>query len=111
MHFNEIDAVLIEVLRESGGHFLFPYQIFNRIKKRDAPLAARIEAEYSAQMGAGAGVYYSPASFVSHALEHINPKYPQELRKVWFDVTPDMQIESVEPGNPTIAAWAWQEDR
>ena len=73
MEYQEVSEILVEILRDAGGSFLFPYQIFNEIESRDENLARRLEAEYSTtpgrpSMGEGSGIYYSPASFIAHAL-------------------------------------------
>ena len=62
-------------------------------------------------MGEGAGIYYSPASFIAHALNHFynGDNYPQ-IDKRWFD-TIDIQVEGITPGNKEgTSIWAWTPD-
>ncbi len=114
MHFHEIEEITIEILQQAAGRFLLPYQIFNRIMMQDTALGQRIQQEYPVQtgnptMGEGAGIYYSPASFVAHAVNHFyNNKedYPL-IEKRWFDAS-DIKIEGITPGNKEgTSIWAW----
>jgi len=113
MHFAEIEKIVIYILKEAGGKYLFPYQIFLRLKIKDLLLAKRIEAEYPVRpgkpsMGEGAGIYYSPASFVAHALSYVHGRktYPL-LDKQWFDAI-DIEIVGIIPGNKEATSiWAW----
>jgi hypothetical protein len=59
-------------------------------------------------MGEGAGIYYSPASFIAHALDHFqrHSSYP-EIDKRWFDSI-DIKVEGIIPGNKEgTSIWAW----
>jgi len=115
MHFEEIRDIVIEILQEAEGKFLLPYQIFERIKIKDPPLAQRIKHKYRSakgkpSMGAGAGIYYSPASFVALALNNFKESHP-EIRKEWFDPS-DISIKEVQPGNEEeVSIWAWKDGR
>ena len=114
MEFHEIEHVVLEVLRETGGQYLLPYQVFTRLKERDPSLGQRIEREYPVQpgnppMGEGAGIYYSPASFVAHALNHfrLNQNHRRHLDKRWLD-TSGVEITGIVPGNKEgTSIWAW----
>jgi len=113
MQFRDIETIAIDILRDSSGKYLLPYQIFNRLKERDPELGRRIEAEYPAHMGnptmgEGAGIYYSPASFVAHALNHFySTGNYASLSKAWFD-TIDIEVVGIIPGNKEATSiWAW----
>lgn len=114
MHFNEVEVFVIDILQNASGKYLLPYQIFTRLKDRDPVLGQRIENEYPVQtgnptMGEGAGIYYSPASFIAHALDHFrgSSNYPQ-IDKRWFDSI-DIKVEGIIPGNKEgTSIWAWE---
>ncbi len=113
MQFREIETIAIDILRDANGKYLLPYQIFNRLKERDPALGQRIELEYPVRpgnptMGEGAGIYYSPASFVAQALNHFHTTGSYTaLSKAWFD-TIDIKIEGIIPGNKEgTSIWAW----
>ncbi len=112
MQFKEIEEEAIEILREAEGLYLLPYQIFNRIKERNFSLGKKVEDEYPVQAGnptrgEGAGIYYSPASFVAHALNHFKGGYP-EIDKQWIDAV-DIEIEGIIPGSKEgTSIWAWK---
>jgi len=116
MHFSDIENLIMNILQDAGGKYLLPYQIFTRLRDRDPVLGQRIENEYPVQagnppMGEGAGIYYSPASFIAHALNHFynGDNYPQ-IDKRWFD-TIDIQVEGITPGNKEgTSIWAWTPD-
>lgn len=112
MQFNQIEELVIEILQEANQSFLFPYQIFKRIKQRNPSLGTQIENTYPAAtpdrpiMGKGAGSKYSPASFVAHALNSFCDHRPQ-LRKEWLDAT-DIVIEDISAsGEDGMSIWAW----
>lgn len=112
MNFTEIKDVVLEILQEAEGNFLLPYQIFEKIRIKNSALAQRIESEYptangNPPMGAGAGIYYSPASFIAHALNNFKDSQ-QEIKKEWFEPS-DITIKEVQPGNEeTISIWSWK---
>ena len=112
MHFNEIEDRVIEILQEAKGKYMLPYQIFIRLKELDPTLGAKIEKTYPASpgrkvMGKGAGTYYSPASFVAHALDHFGKTTRPEIDKQWFDSS-DIEVEGIIPGNKEeTSIWAW----
>lgn len=112
MQFNQIEALTIQILQDADQKFLFPYQIYNRIKQRNPSIAAQIEAAYPAQsgnpiMGKDAGILYSPASFVAHALSYFKDAHGQ-IQKEWVDAN-DIEIKGVAPGNKeTTSIWAWK---
>ena len=113
MHFNEIESIVIGILQEADGMFLLPYQIFEKIGMKDQALAQRIENEYPSAagnppMGAGADIYYSPASFIAHALDNLKEIKP-EITKEWL-VTSGISIKEVQPGDKErVSIWAWKE--
>lgn len=112
MQYLEIENEIIRIVQEAEGKYLLPYQIFSRLRQRDSILGNRIESSYPTQppnpaMGEGAGIYYSPASFVAHALNYFTNKY-SELDKQWFD-TIDIKVEGIIPGNKEgTSIWAWR---
>jgi len=117
MHFHEIENLVIDILQNADGKYLLPYQIFMRLMNIDPLLGQRIEAEYPVQpgnptMGEGAGIYYSPASFVAQALNYFyNSNNYRLLNKQWFDAI-DIEIEGIIPGNKEgTSIWAWDPQR
>lgn len=113
MQFKQIEAIAIRILQDADEKFLFPYQIFNRIKKLDPSLGKQIKAAYATKpgnppMGQGAGIYYSAASFVSKALNKFKARHP-EIKKEWVDSN-DIKIEGSVAGNKdSTSIWAWKE--
>lgn len=111
MEFKQIETVTIQILQDAQGSFLFPYQIFNRIKQKNTALGELIENAYPTEpdkpiMGEGAGIYYSAASFVAHALNKFTDSHP-EIKKEWFDAN-DIEVEGIIPGNKEgTSIWAW----
>jgi hypothetical protein len=112
VEFKQIETVAIKILKGAKGKFLFPYQIFNRIKKLDPPLGKQIAAAYPSKsgkpiMGKGAGKYYSPATFVAKALRKLQDDHA-EITYEWFDAN-DIKIEGIVPGNRVATSiWAWK---
>jgi len=113
MEFKQIETVTIQILQDAEGSFLFPYQIFNRIKDSNSSLGKQIEDAYPTEsdkpiMGEGAGIYFSPASFVAQALNKFKDSQP-EIKKERFDAN-DIEVEGIIPGNKEgITIWAWKE--
>ena len=113
MEFKQIETVVIQILQDAQGSFLFPYQIFNRIKQENTALGEQIENAYPTEadkpiMGEGAGIYFSVASFVAHALNKFRHSYPQ-IKKEWFDACIDAHklphlVKAFEPRGGIIAA-------
>ena len=112
MQFNQIETVTIQILQDAEGSFLFPYQIFNRIKNSSPSLGKQIEDAYPTElnkpiMGEGAGIYYSAASFVAQALNNFKNIHP-EIKKEWVDSN-DIKVEGIIPGNKEgTSIWAWK---
>ena len=114
MHFHEVESIVIQILQDADRKYLFPYQIFTRLRARDCVLGQRIENKYPVQtgnplMGEGAGIYYSPASFIAHALNNFFASniYHPSLDKRWFDSN-GIDIEGIIPGNKEgTSIWAW----
>ena len=113
MQFSQIEDISLRILHDAHGRFLFPYQIFMRIKELDSSLARRIETSYPTEpgnpiMGEGGRIYFSPASFVAHALD-ILAKDHSQIRQEWLDTT-GIEIEGILPGDQEASSiWAWQE--
>lgn len=111
MQFHEIEESAIEILQESSGKYLLPYQVFKRIKQKDPSLAQTIEYYYpelpeNPKRKEWPGVNYSPVTFVAHALDNFRRKYP-EIKKQWLDAS-DIEIEGVIPGNKvSTSIWSW----
>jgi len=117
MHFYEVENMVMNILQDADRKYLFPYQIFTRLKERDPVLGQRIENEYPVQtgnpsMGEGAGIYYSPASFIAHALNHFfGSNNYSSLDKRWFDSN-GINVEGIIPGNKEgTSIWAWNPRR
>ena len=114
MHFNEIEDLVVDILEKARGRYMLPYQIFLRLKKLNPDLGEKIENTYPAlpgrkAMGKDAGTYYSPASFVAHALDHFSKTTRPEIDKQWFDSS-DIEIEGIIPGNKEeTSIWAWSQ--
>jgi len=113
MEFKQIETVTIQILQDAQGNFLFPYQIFNRIKQENSVLGEQIENAYPTEsdkpiMGEGSGIYYFAASFVAHALSKFKGSHP-EIKKEWFDAN-DIEVEGIIPGSKEgTSIWAWKE--
>ena len=113
MHFSQIEDILIRILHDAHGKFLFPYQIFMRIREIDPFLASRIETAYPTEPGSpimseGTEIHFSPSSFIAHALNTLEKDHGQ-IRQEWLDTT-DIEIEGILPGNEEATSmWAWQE--
>jgi hypothetical protein len=113
MEFEQIERITVQILQDTQGSFLFPYQIFNRIKQKNVALGEQIKDAYPTEsnkpiMGEGAGVYFSAASFVAHALKKFKESYPK-IQKEWLD-TNGIEIEGIIPGNKEgTSIWAWKE--
>ena len=111
MEFKQIETVTIQILQDAEGKFLFPYQIFNRIKNSNSSLGKQIEEAYSTEpdkpiMGEGAGIYYSAASFVAKALNNFKNTH-SEIKKERFDSN-DIKVEGIIPGSKEgTSIWAW----
>ena len=114
MKFDQIKKITIKILQEADEQFLFPYQIFNRIKRENTTLGKQIEDAYPTApnkpiMGEGAGIYYSPASFVAQALNKFKDEYPKNIKKEWFDSN-DIEVQGIVPGNKEgTSIWTWKE--
>jgi hypothetical protein len=85
MKYTDILEPVIQILKEANGAFQTPYQICFRLQEREPALWARLADEYRSaeediSMGAGTGTHYSPASFVSHALEYHSGENPRIQR-------------------------------
>jgi len=113
MQFKQIEAIAIKILQDADEKFLFPYQIFNRIRTQDPVLGKKIETAYATKsgkpiMGEGAGIYYSAAAFVAKALNKFKDAHP-EIKKEWFDSN-DIEVQGIVPGNKEATSiWAWKD--
>jgi len=75
MNYHEIINEVVEILGGHEGCFVTAYQICQQIEQAHPDLWQRLTTAYpsidpNVAMGEGTGRYYSPASFVSHALKH-----------------------------------------
>ena len=105
MQFNDIKDISFRILHEAHGRFLFPYQIFMRIKEIDPSLAGQIETAYPPEPG---NPIMGPASFIAHALDALAKDYSQ-FKQEWLDTT-EIEIEGIIPGNQEATSiWAWEE--
>jgi len=114
MEFNEVQTELYRILQEADGRFRTPYQICIRIQEENPDLWALLLRAYPSvegqpPMGAGSGTYYSPASFVSHALDYFFQNDLGDIIKAWFD-SKNIIFENIEPGfkGGWISIWAWR---
>jgi hypothetical protein len=109
MKFDEIQEPLLNVLRQGNGMFRTAYQIFANLGQETK---TRLTGEYPVVagrpvMGAGAGIYYSPASFIAHALANF-AKSNNRIIEGALD-SQNAQFEGYEPGfKGTISIWAWK---
>lgn len=109
MEFREIQNELLDVLQQGNGMFRTAYQIFVHLPQATQD---RLTREYPAisgrpLMGANAGVYYSPASFIAHALEYFSRN---DSRIVQGSIdSENARFEGYEPGfRGTTSIWAWR---
>jgi hypothetical protein len=113
MQTSHMEEITKRILQDAGGKFLFPYQVFRRIKELDPSLARRIETAYPTEqgnpiMGEGGRISFSPASFIAHALGVLAETCSQ-VREEWLDAT-DIEIEGILPGEvDATSIWAWKE--
>ena len=114
MKFNEIQDEVYRILQEADGRFRTAYQICTKIMDLYPPLWRRLREEYPSllgqpPMGEGAGIYYSPASFVAHALNYFFDRDTNNIMKSWFD-SKNITFEGTEPGfkGGWISIWAWR---
>jgi len=87
MKFKEIINEVVEILARCEGNFITAYQICQKIERAHPDLWQRITIAYPSTdpnraMGEGTGNYYSPASFVSHALKHQTTNNPRIVQEV-----------------------------
>lgn len=115
MEFGDVISELERILRAGDGRYRTAYQICRRIEAENPALWETLQAEYPAApghppMGAGAGTPYSPATFVSHALNHYYQQDRPGIRKAWFDST-NVNFAGDEPGyrEGWVAIWAWEQ--
>lgn len=105
MQFSQIEDISLRILHDAHGRFLFPYQIFMRIKEIDPSLASRIETAYPTEPG---NPIMGPASFVAHALSMLAKDHSQ-IRQEWLDTT-EIEIEGILPGKQEATSiWAWED--
>jgi len=109
MEFNEIQDQLLFVLQQGNGMFRTAYQIFINLRP---DMRDRLTREYPVVsgrpiMGEGAGIYYSPASFIAHALAYF-AKSNDRIVQGFID-SQNVRFEGYEPGfKETTSIWAWK---
>lgn len=109
MEFKEIQEPLVAVLQHGNGMYRTAYQIFVNLRQETKD---RLTQEYPVVpgrplMGEGAGIYYSPASFIAHALAH-SAKSNTRIKQECID-TRNVQFEGYPPGfKGTTSIWAWK---
>jgi hypothetical protein len=109
VEFQEIQEELFSVLQQGAGMFRTPYQIFVRLGQgtRDRLTREYPVAQGSPIMGEGAGIYYSPASFISHALDYFK-EHNIHIAKGYID-SENVTFEGYAPGfRGNISIWAWR---
>lgn len=114
MEFNEVRSKVYRVLQEGDGRFRTAYQICARIEEFNPRLWGRILEEYPSApgrppMGEGAGIHYSPANFIAHALDYFFGRDTTNIMKAWFD-SKNITFDGTEPGfkGGWISIWAWR---
>lgn len=114
MKFNDVKKEVIQILQDIDTRFISAYQICAKIESGSPELWEKIQSEYgtttgSPAMGSGAGQHYSPASFISHALEYFS-KSNKEVKKEYFTCE-GVTFGNIEPGytGNVVAIWAWQD--
>ena len=127
MHYKQIEPITKKILNEVYPKHLFSYQIFNRIAKLDPTLAAQLRHAYGPKkksgkkpmakrpmgkkpMGEGVGTNFSPANFISKALNAFKkkPEYSDKIKRAWVDSS-DITIEDIEAGNKdSLEIFAWK---
>ena len=112
-------ADIIKILKDAKGKYLLPYQIFIKLEKVNKKLARDILSDRkkpkkaNPNMGMGAGIYYSAASFIAGALSRFHKTDKRILKE--FMVTNDLKIVDKEcnfivPGNKQgISIWAYKQ--
>jgi hypothetical protein len=112
MRYEEIRDVMIDDLQGLEGRYTSAYQICRRLEELRPELWQRLVREYPGRegqpaMGESAGTPYSPATFVSHALDNIRRLEPRIL-KAHFD-SAGVVFAGVEPGfrGGWLLIWAW----
>jgi hypothetical protein len=111
MEYNEVRNEVYRVLQEGDGKFRTAYQICTKL---EPALWRRLIEEYPSApgqppMGKGAGIYYSPAGFIAHALDYFYDRDHNSIMKAWFD-SKNIVFEGIEPGfeGGWISIWAWR---
>lgn len=114
MKLNESKTELLQLIQDADNRFLSSYQICMRIESQHPKLWNDIQKEYgtaegNSAMGSGSGQYYSPASYISQALEYFSKSHPQ-IKKEYL-ICEDVTFSNIEPGytGNVVAIWAWQE--
>jgi len=114
MEFNEVRDEVYQVLQEAGGRFRTAYQVCTKIEEFNPNLWRRLLEEYPSAsgrppMGEGVGIYYSPASFIAHALDYFYERDHDNIMKAWFD-SKNITFDETEPGfkGGWISIWAWR---
>ncbi|HPO16038.1 MAG TPA: hypothetical protein PLI09_21555 [Candidatus Hydrogenedentes bacterium] len=110
MEYPEIQDVVLDIVQSAEGRFLLPYQIYKEIQRTNPELAQRLEQAYPVTpgnpiMGRNAGIYYSPASFIAHALDYYL-QHGENIRKEWINPR-DVFIDEIKAGNEkALSIWA-----
>ena len=109
MEFIEIQEPLLAVLQQGNGMFRTAYQIYANLRQETKD---RLNQEYPVVpgrplMGEGAGIYYSPASFIAHALEYYARSNARIIQGS-ID-SQNVRFEGYPPGfKGTTSIWAWK---
>lgn len=109
MKFIEIQDELLNVLQQGNGIFRTAYQIYANLRQETRE---KLNREYPVVpgrplMGEGAGIYYSPASFIAHALEYF-ARTDRRIRQAGID-SQNAQFEGYPPGfRGSTSIWAWE---
>lgn len=114
MQYEEVRNVALEILQSLDGRFTTAYQICLKIEQRNPTLWSRLINEYKSEpghpaMGEGAGIYYSPATFIAKSLDYFHTHKQKHLIKAYFEST-DVNFAGFDPGykGGYLSIWAWQ---
>jgi hypothetical protein len=113
MQFSEIKNEAVQILTDANGRFMSAYQICQHLKKDYRAVWNDLAATYPSNdadrpMGEGAGMKYSPATFVAKALGHfVKNGSVQGLHQEYFSCE-GVEFSGISPGytGNVIGIWA-----
>lgn len=114
LKLDDYQTELEDVLKRSNEHYMTAYQICRVLEEHNNAVWSVLVNEYqmdagNPEMGKGAGKYYSPATYVSQALNYIMEKGETRIYKETFDPV-HTELGEVQAGaDDAIAIWAWRD--